>query len=396
LRKFDFKNIYIRFYSSKSINNNENNINNMKVAKTIKCRVFNPTKTKYDILNQEYSNLQEFLQLKDIFWWDKDLGNNLYSVHKQQAERFYKTIKKDKKYPISIRKDIIDIEKKDTKITKYWFRFRTNFRRGGIWLPIKVNQDIPKDCEFGESKLFKKDGEFYINIVIKKEVKIKKSYSNVLAIDLGEKVMATVLLDNKPIFYGKEIRGLRRHYAYIRKQLGKKKLPKKIKQIGHKEQRKVNLILHEISKEIVVLATKTDSAIVIGDLKGIRKSTKNKGKRLTRIVSNMAYFKLTQYITYKANWKGIKVIKINEKGTSHICPKCGSKGKRPYQGLFKCPNCGYQANADFVGAQNIKKRFEEYISSNGALVHALKSSDMVSTSATVSRKTEKINSSLCD
>ncbi|MDI6798973.1 MAG: zinc ribbon domain-containing protein, partial [Candidatus Aenigmarchaeota archaeon] len=41
---------------------------------------------------------------------------------------------------------------------------------------------------------------------------------------------------------------------------------------------------------------------------------------------------------------------------------------RPCQGLFVCENCGYKANADFVGAQNIKKRFEDYMSSDGAVV----------------------------
>ena len=83
----------------------------------------------------------------------------------------------------------------------------------------------------------------------------------------------------------------------------------------------------------------------------------------------MPYYKLTKYIEYKANWLGIKVVKIKENGTSKTCPKCGNKGKRPYQGLFVCKTCGYQANADFVGAQNILKRGLEYISKLGVVVN---------------------------
>lgn len=326
----------------------------MLVAKTLKCKVFQPTKLKYSLLNQEYENLQKFLR-----------GNKevkLYSANKQQALRFYKEIKPNKEYPLSIRKDLIKIKETNHKLAKYWVRLPIAGRRGGIWLPIRTYTNF--DGIICESKVYKKDNDFFINITFKKKVEIK-SYSSIISVDLGEKVIATVLLNGKPIFLGKEIRGIRRKYAYIRKRLGEKKLLKEIKHIANKEKRIVNDCLHKISSYIVGLATSTNSSIVVGNLKGIRASAK--GKRMNRIVSNMPYYKLTKYIEYKANWKGIRVFKIGEKGTSHICPKCYSKGTRPYQGLFVCKNCGYQANADYVGAQNIKKRFEEYISSNGVV-----------------------------
>ena len=76
-------------------------------------------------------------------------------------------------------------------------------------------------------------------------------------------------------------------------------------------------------------------------------------------------------ILTQANWLGIPVAKINERGTSHTCSKCGSKGTRPYQGLFRCPECGYECNADFNGAKNIKKRFLEQSSLNGAVLQPI-------------------------
>jgi IS605 OrfB family transposase len=334
----------------------------MLVGKTIKCKIFQPTKLKYDILKQEYDNLQRFLR-----------GENteLYSANKQQAIRFYHKIigKAVREYPLSIRKDLIKVKETGHKLAKYWIRIPVKSRRGGLWLAIKPHEPIDFSCEFCESKILKKKNDFFVYLVVQKEVKIKQKYSSIIAIDIGERMTATVLLDSKPRFYGREIRGIRRKYAYIRRRLGEKKLLKKIKQIGQKEHQIVNQKLHEISKRIVSLAYQHNSLILLGDLKGIRKSAR--GKRFNRIVSNMPYYKLTKYIEYKAIWKGIKVIKINERGTSHICPKCKSEGKRPYQGLFICKSCGYTANADFVGAQNIKKRFEEYISSNGADVTQL-------------------------
>jgi putative transposase len=136
--------------------------------------------------------------------------------------------------------------------------------------------------------------------------------------------------------------------------------------LKNKEKRKVDYYLHKIAKEIVVLATNTNSTIVLGELKGIRKSAK--GKRMNRIVSNMPYYKLTKYIEYKANWQGTKVTRIDESGTSHTCSRCGSEGKRPKQGLFVCPNCGYKVNADYNGCKNILNSSLDYMSKEGVAV----------------------------
>jgi len=347
----------------------------MLVSKTIKCRIFKPTKCKYNFLNQEYRNFQEFMKLEsnDLdFLSDKVL---IYSVYKQEATRFYKRINSKKEYPISVRKDCLKIKEVNNKLAKYWIRIPVKAKRGGIWLAIKPHQEFPKVFEICESKLLKKNNNFYVYVTIKKEIEIKKSYSSILAIDIGEKVLATVLLNGRPIFCGREIRGIRRHYAWLRKRLGERKLLKVIKRISDKEKRIVNLKLHEISKQIVSLAYQHNSLILLGDLKGIRKLAK--GKRFNRIINSMPYLKLTQFITYKANWQGIQVMRINEKETSKTCSKCGYEGKsnRKNQGLFICKNCGYQVNADFNGVKNIKKRFEDYMSSNGALVQALKSRD---------------------
>ena len=81
--------------------------------------------------------------------------------------------------------------------------------------------------------------------------------------------------------------------------------------------------------------------------------------RMNRIVANMPYYKLTLMITYKANCRGIPVIKLSEAYTSKTCHQCGEKGTRPYQGLFKCQSCGLEYNADLNGAINIAERFRE-------------------------------------
>ncbi|RZN61905.1 hypothetical protein [Methanonatronarchaeum sp. AMET6-2] len=92
----------------------------MKSTKTIQSGLVNITKTKKDILNQEYDNLQKYLQ------GEEDV--KLYSANKQQAERYYNKIKEDREYPISIRKDYIDVQKCETDVCDYY-----------VNIPVKVN-----------------------------------------------------------------------------------------------------------------------------------------------------------------------------------------------------------------------------------------------------------------
>jgi len=336
----------------------------MRVAKTIRCKIWKATETKRSILEAEYNNLQLYLQT--------GIDDGLYSANKQQAERFYKKIKKGKKYPISLRNDLIKVEKRDTKLVKYWIRVPVAGRRGGLWLPVKPHCEFPDEFTVSESKLLKKKDSFYIHVTVQKDIEQKTSCSSVLAIDLGERVIATVCnsQDMRPVFMGRQVRGIRRHFAWLRKRLGEKNLLKEIKRIGQKEQRIIDAYLHEISRRIVDEAARTDSIIVFGDLKGIRSAAKGKGRRFNRIVSNMPYYKLTEMIKYKAKWEGVPMLKLNERGTSKTCSVCGSEGKRLYQGLFKCSNCGYQANADWNGSKNILKRACEYILQAGVQVNA--------------------------
>lgn len=49
------------------------------------------------------------------------------------------------------------------------------------------------------------------------------------------------------------------------------------------------------------------------------------------------------------------VIYVDPKETSQKCPRCGnvSRANRKNQGWFQCTKCGYQSDADRVGALNI-------------------------------------------
>jgi transposase len=85
-------------------------------------------------------------------------------------------------------------------------------------------------------------------------------------------------------------------------------------------------------------------------------------------LTGFQYYKLTQYIKYKAALAGIKVIQVSEAMTSQYCRKCYQKGVRKIQGLFTCAKCG-EENAYRNAAFNIVYRASGYISKVGVTVN---------------------------
>ena len=347
----------------------------MRQQISVMGKVVGLTNIKEAILQREYDSFNNMC--KQVQWcrnndiepqysWFKD--KNIHSTLVTNAFYIIKEpFRNLSKQPLYLRNDVSRIEKHDNKKYKYWLKIPTKQRKQ-FWVAV----NIPKYCEnrltdftFCDSKIVKRDNEWYVHITIKKEIGMITEYKDVLGVDLGIRRTASVvrLSDGMTRYYGKEIRNIRGHYYYLHKKLGEKKAFRTIKKIGQTEQRKVNDQLHKISRKIVNTAKETNSAIVIGDLKGITQKKNNKGRKFNRKLSMMPFAKLSDYIKYKANLEGIQVIKVSEAYTSQTCNRCGKKGNRN-KGLFKC-KCGYDDNADRNGAINIAKRGLGEMSSSG-------------------------------
>ena len=271
----------------------------MKVKRTVKAKILELRKGKEELLKREYENFQRYLR------GDKSVP--LYSATRQQADRLLRRLKGElkpnKEYPLILRRDVY---RADTKLTPYWLKIPVYGVRGGINVPIKAHEPITDGMVCREAKVMRKGDEWFVYITVEKEVE-GRSPKSVLAVDLGIRWIATTVNSNnpKPKFYGKGLRKVKGHYFWLRRTLALKKAYKTIKKIGYKERRVVNDILHKISRAIVNEALENDSMIVLGNLKGIRKN--NKGRRFNRKLNNgFPYYRLSQFIEYKAKWLGIK------------------------------------------------------------------------------------------
>ena len=93
---------------------------------------------------------------------------------------------------------------------------------------------------------------------------------------------------------------------------------------------------------------------------------KNKTVENKRRLHSWSFAQLYSFLEYKAEARGIEVVKVDPRHTSQTCSRCGyqHRSNRRSQSLFLCRQCGYQLNADYNAAKNIR---EKYIASLASL-----------------------------
>src|ERR1700687_1960948 len=76
---------------------------------------------------------------------------------------------------------------------------------------------------------------------------------------------------------------------------------------------------------------------------------------LNRSILDQGWFEFRRQLEYKEVWLGGEVIAVPARNTSRKCPVCDhiSADNRKTQAAFACVNCGYENNADIVGAINV-------------------------------------------
>ena len=328
----------------------------LKLHRTIHAKLILDREGKREAVEREYYAWQRQLNGKDEV---------LYSASKQQAERFKQRVKnknrrglKAQEYPMILRRDCVKVQHQKDSVFKWWIRIPISPK--SIWIPIQLphEQEPVLKHELHECKLLHGEkGEWYVNITVQKQARLKRKYTQLLPVDMGVRKLATTIEKGRPQFYGKEVRAIRGHYFHLRRSVGK---PRIIKKWKHRERRIVRHEVHAITRRIVDHAKEMNAVIVVGDLRGIR--NQNKGRGFNRRLSGQPFYLFKQQLTYKANWEGIRVLTVSEAYTSQICSRCGVRGQR-VAGRFSCQNCGLRVDADVNGAWNIGKR------AHGLLAH---------------------------
>ena len=205
-------------------------------------------------------------------------------------------------------------------------------------------------------RLTKKYGNYIAQIGYTPTFPQIEENGKVMGVDLGIKCPAVAKTsDGKVQFFGngRERRAKRRMFKGGRKHLQKRKHRRKLKHIEHKERRWMIDQDHKLSREIVNYAIENGiKTIKMEMLSGIRKRTTSKSRKNSYSINSWSFYRLQQFIVYKARLAGIRILFVDPRYTSQICPNCGNKHKASDR-LYRCPACGYTKHRDLIGAINI-------------------------------------------
>lgn len=210
----------------------------------------------------------------------------------------------------------------------------------------------------GQADLILVDGIFYLMLAVELPDGAPIDSTEFLGVDLGVANIATTSDGER--MTGDKLRGIRRRYARLRRKLqakGTKSAKRLLKRRRRQEERFARDVNHCVSKELVAIAKGTGRGIALEDLKGIRdRVTVRKAQR--RDLHSWAFFQLRQFIAYKAQLAGMKVVLVDPRNTSRMCAECGhvDKANRRSQSEFKCVRCGFSDHADHNAAVNIGRR----------------------------------------
>lgn len=210
------------------------------------------------------------------------------------------------------------------------------------------------NSKLGTMRIVYKNNKIVAQVIYEAVEPAYNSEGNVMGVDLGIKCPAVSYISDDSIkFYGngRKNKYIRRHYRYLRKKLQKAKHIDAVKRINDKEQHIMKDIDHKLSHDIVETAVAHNvKTIKLERLANIRSTTRTSRKN-NHSLHTWSFYRLAQYIEYKAKLAGIKVEYVNPAYTSQTCPVCGHIHHANDRN-YTC-KCGFHIHRDLLGAMNI-------------------------------------------
>ena len=222
------------------------------------------------------------------------------------------------------------------------------------------------------------NGELWVSVYFKKTVKPVKPRT-VMAVDVNFDNLTLAVFT----FNGRLIR-LKRFETPLRKILThriwieriQKRYPrswrfiKGVKRAIEKHGERVRNISwdysHKIGDLIADLALRYRSVIVLEDLEKLRDNAK-RGREFNKKLTHWFYRRTQFCVEYEARERGLEVARVNPRGTSSKCPRCGSRLVEDRYRTLRCSKCDFTGDRDVVATINLYRKFTSKYSRCGGL-----------------------------
>ncbi|MFC6441919.1 transposase [Paenalcaligenes hermetiae] len=213
-------------------------------------------------------------------------------------------------------------------------------------------------------------GKWYVSIQTEREVGQPIPQGGAVGIDMGIARFATL---SDGTFYA-PLSSFKRHETALRKAQQAMSRKTKFSNNWKKAKARVQRIhsrignarrdyLHKVSTAI----SKNHAMVCIEDLQ-VRNMSKSAAgtadapgrnvrakSGLNKSILDQGWFEFRRQLDYKLAWNGGWLVAVPPQNTSRTCPCCGhvSADNRQTQARFACVECGFEENADVVGAINV-------------------------------------------
>ena len=212
------------------------------------------------------------------------------------------------------------------------------------------------------------DGEFWISIYFKRIVK-SLNPRTVMTIDLnfGNVTLAIYTLNGRRVRLKKlntPHKKILTHKIWIEKI--QKKYPKSwrfikgVRRAIEKHGERIKNIswdyAHKLGDLVAKLAFRHHSVIILEDLEKLKENNK-KSREFNKRLGLWFYRRIQFCVEYEAMERDLEVVKINPKGTSSKCPRCGGKLVEDGYRVLRCRKCGFIGDRDVTATINIYKKY---------------------------------------
>lgn len=265
------------------------------------------------------------------------------------------------------------------KALKNHLKEKYNIEDEFFYIELKRSFEKIKEIEFS----YISSNKYKVYIIYEEPTKsLKEDNGQYISIDIGLNNLLTLYdVRGKSIIYSGS--SLKNTIYYYSKEIAKTKskldlsnpkskhnTSKKLKRLYDLKNKRIDLIIHRVTKEVINYCINNEiSKVIIGDLSGILLAKKefNNNKKKHRYNQNMhslCFKRIYDYLSYKLQLMGIDFIKVNEAYSSTTSPtspmvskEYSNKSNRVTRGLFKDGNMIY--NSDVIGAFNIMRIYRQ-------------------------------------
>lgn len=222
-------------------------------------------------------------------------------------------------------------------------------------IPLKLHRPIEGKIKHATISM-NKAGQYFVSILVEKEIKPLKKIKQEIGIDLGICALATTST-GKQYKNIRPYRTLQKRLRMLNKSLHKKKLGSNNRERARKSIAKLHVKitnirndhLHKVSKNII-----DENQVIVLETLNVKGMMRN--HCLAKSIADVSLSELVRQIEYKAQWYGRTVIKVDRWfPSSKTCSKCGFiMDKLPLDVReWVCPKCDCKHNRDKNAAMNI-------------------------------------------